>query len=76
MAAQQGEGQLEDAIFLADLLCKQRKEEEDGARAASSRSRIRWVGKDAQERPLKRRSRSGATCRRAKGLCMYTGIHD
>ncbi|KAF3849510.1 hypothetical protein F7725_019229, partial [Dissostichus mawsoni] len=66
MAAKQGEGQLEDAIFLADLLLKQQKEKEDRARAASSRIRTSCVGKDAQGCPLKRRSRSGETCRRTK----------
>ncbi|XP_034094527.1 uncharacterized protein LOC117561328 isoform X3 [Gymnodraco acuticeps] len=80
--AKPSEEQLEDAIFHADLLCKQLKEEEDRARvacmttllkeeedrarAASSWSRIRWVGKDVQGCPLKRRDRSGATCRRTK----------
>ncbi|KAK5902875.1 hypothetical protein CesoFtcFv8_008089 [Champsocephalus esox] len=49
------------------------KEEEDRARAASSRSRIRWVGKDAQGCPLKRRDRSGATCRRTKDRLLPTG---
>ncbi|KAF3851982.1 hypothetical protein F7725_005337, partial [Dissostichus mawsoni] len=42
------------------------KEKEDRARAASSRCKTSWVGKDAQGCPLKRRSRSGETCRRTK----------